>query len=110
MRPIPRRAIPPDRPRRSRWRGRTPPRRYRRYRRLPDCEQLVALTIPAGIGELRQLGATRRFGHLVMEVTTAGAGFADDILNQQLALIVFVIPGFDIDVFRAGVNIRKAGI
>src|SRR5258705_6918656 len=75
-----------------------------------DCEQLVALTIPAGIGELRQLGATRRFRHLVMEVTAAGAGFADDILNQQLALIVFVIPAIDIDVFRVGVHIGNAGI
>src|SRR4029077_8769439 len=26
-----------------------------------DCEQLFAFSIPAGIGELRQLGATRRF-------------------------------------------------
>src|ERR1700694_4559782 len=29
-----------------------------------DCEQLVALTIPAGISELRQFGTTRRFRHL----------------------------------------------
>src|SRR3982074_1000447 len=34
-----------------------------------DGEQLVALTIPAGIGELRQVGATRRLRHLVFEVT-----------------------------------------
>src|SRR6202035_2594622 len=32
-----------------------------------DCEQLVALTIAASIGELRQLGTTRRFRHLVFE-------------------------------------------
>src|SRR5882757_10249496 len=64
-----------------------------------DCEQLVALAIPAGIGELRQLGTTRRFRHLVFEVTAAAAGFANDVLNQQLALIVFVIPAIDIDVF-----------
>src|SRR5437660_9600901 len=38
-----------------------------------DCEQLVALTIPAGIGELRQLGAAGRFRHLVFEETAAGA-------------------------------------
>src|SRR5882757_6789899 len=61
-----------------------------------DGEQLVALTIPAGIGELRQFGTARRFRHLVFEVTAAGAGFADAILNQQLALIVFVIPAIDI--------------
>src|SRR3984957_19454139 len=75
-----------------------------------DCEQLVALTIPAGIGELRQLGTTRRFRHLVFEVTAAGAGFANDVLNQQLALIVFVIPAIDIDVFRVGMHIGNAGI
>ena len=45
-----------------------------------------------------------------MEVTAAGAGFANDILNQQLALIVFVIPAIDIDVFRIGVHIGNAGI
>src|SRR6266404_2997396 len=43
-----------------------------------DCEQLVALTIPAGIGKLRQLGTTRRFRNLVLQVTAAGAGLADD--------------------------------
>src|SRR5580692_3454806 len=48
-----------------------------------DCEQPVALTIPAGIGELRQFGTTRRFRYLVFEVTTAGAGFANDILNHE---------------------------
>src|SRR6266403_2594811 len=32
-----------------------------------DCEQLVALTIPAGIGKLRQLGTTRRFRNLVLQ-------------------------------------------
>src|SRR6476646_10534320 len=47
-----------------------------------DCEQLVALTRTACIGELRQLGTTRRFGYLVFAVPAAGAGFADDILNQ----------------------------
>src|SRR5882762_5787740 len=52
-----------------------------------DREQLVALTITAGIGELRQFGTTRRFRYLVFEVTAAGASFANDILNQQLALI-----------------------
>src|SRR5713226_2395468 len=46
-----------------------------------DCEQLVALTIPAGIGELRQFGTARRLRHLVFEVTAAGAGLADDISN-----------------------------
>src|SRR6266568_8156422 len=51
-----------------------------------DCEQLVALAIPASIGELRQLGTTRRFRHLVFEVTAAAAGFANDVLNQQLTL------------------------
>src|SRR4029077_16935837 len=40
-----------------------------------DCEQLVALTIPAGIGELRQFGTTGRFRHLVCEVTAAATGF-----------------------------------
>src|SRR5258706_14168357 len=45
-----------------------------------DCEQLVALTIPAGIGELRQLGTTGPFRHQGLEVTAAGAGFANDIL------------------------------
>src|SRR5580692_2704158 len=75
-----------------------------------DCEQLVALTIPAGIGELRQLGTTRRFRYLVFEVTAAGAGFANDVLNQKLALIVFVIPAIDIDVFRVGMHIGNAGI
>jgi len=52
-----------------------------------DCEQLVALAIPAGIGELRQFGTTGRFRHLVCEVAAAAAGFADDILNQQLPLL-----------------------
>src|SRR5260370_6174088 len=75
-----------------------------------DCEQLVALTIPAGIGELRQLRTTRRFRHLVFEETAAGAGFAYDVLNQQLALIVLVIPAIDIDVFRVVVHIGNAGI
>ena len=75
-----------------------------------DCEQLLALTIPAGIGELRQLGTTRRFRHLVFEEAAAGAGFANDILNQQLALIVFVVPAIDIDVFRVGMHIGDAGI
>ena len=31
-------------------------------------------------------------------------------MNQQLALIVFVIPAIDIDVFRVGVHIGNAGI
>src|ERR1700733_6732181 len=47
-----------------------------------DCEQLFALTIAAGIGELRQLGATGRFRHSVLEVTAAGASLANDVLNQ----------------------------
>src|ERR1700722_12516473 len=51
-----------------------------------DGEQFVALTKPAGIGELWQLWPTRRFRHLVFEETAAHAGFANDILNQQLAL------------------------
>src|SRR6478735_164592 len=63
-----------------------------------DCEQLLALAIPAGIGELWQLGTTRRFRHLVFEETAAAAGFANDVLNQQLALIVLVVPAIDIDV------------
>ena len=46
-----------------------------------DCQQLFTLTIPAGIGELRQLGTTRRFRYLVFEVTAASTGFADDVLN-----------------------------
>src|SRR6266850_3843744 len=75
-----------------------------------DREQLVALTIAAGISELRQFGTARRFRHLVFEVTAAAAGFANDILNQQLALIVLVIPAIDIDVFRVGVHIGNAGI
>src|SRR3981189_1608971 len=99
MRPIPRSATPPDRPRRSRTRARTHRRETRPGQPEPrpephrvdivgidaclDCEQLVALTIPAGISELRQFGTTRRLRHLVFEVTAAGAGFADDILNQQ---------------------------
>src|ERR1700716_3403790 len=102
MRPIPRSATPPDRPRRSRRRARTPPRRYRRYRRLPGWR--AACHPHHTIGELRQFGTARRFRHLVFEVTAAAAGFANDVLNQQLALIVLVIPAIDIDVFRIGVH------
>src|SRR6266571_2491150 len=40
-----------------------------------DCKQLVALTIPASIGKLRQFGTARRLRHLVFEVAAAGAGF-----------------------------------
>src|SRR5262245_44980995 len=38
-----------------------------------DREQLVALTIPASVGEFRQLGPTRRLRYLIFEVAAAGA-------------------------------------
>ncbi len=75
-----------------------------------DCEQLVALAISAGIGEFRQLGTTRRLRHLVFEIAAAAAGLADDVLNQQLAPVVLVVPAIDVDVFRIGVHVGDAGI
>src|SRR5215472_10894641 len=75
-----------------------------------DCQQLVSLAIPAGIGELWQFGTTRRFRDLVFEITAAGTGLANDVLYQQLAVVVLVIPAIDVDVFRVGVHIGNAGV
>ena len=53
---------------------------------------------------------TGTFRHPIFEKAAAAAGLADDILNQQLALLVLVVPAIDIDVFRIGMNIGDAGI
>jgi hypothetical protein len=75
-----------------------------------DCQQVFALAIAAGIGELRQLGTARGFRDPVFQETAVGAGLGDDVLNQQLALTVLVVPAIDIDVFRVGVHIGDPGV
>src|ERR1700730_18552213 len=72
-----------------------------------DRQQVVALAIPVGVGELWQLRTASRSRGPVFQVTATGAGFGHDILNQQLALIVLEIPAIDIDVFRVGVHISN---
>src|SRR4029077_10370700 len=74
-----------------------------------DCEQLFALAIAAGVGELR-LGTTCCLRYLVLEKSSAGAGFANDVLDHQLAIMVPVIPAVDIDVFRVGMHVGYTGI
>jgi len=45
-----------------------------------------------------------------LEKSSAGAGFANDVLDHQLAIMVLVIPAVDIDVFRVGMNVGHTGI
>src|SRR5262249_39686895 len=57
-----------------------------------DREQLFAFAIAAGIGKFWLFGTTRCFRHLVFEITAPATGLANDTLNQELALIVLVVP------------------